>query len=228
MISPAIALALLEADADPAKAVEMAAYHKAPRRYLGLSVPDVEGHVARWRAELDVTGRVALAHGLWESDVHEARIAAAKLVTQARIREDEAAVWAEALAWVPTFDSWALADHACKAIERRLWAFPDRLDTVETWVTDPTMWVRRAALVATLPWTKNRHASTGEAAARERILGWAAGLVADRDWFIQKAIGWWLRSLSLHAPDHVRTFLEGPGAELKPFARREATRRLDG
>jgi 3-methyladenine DNA glycosylase AlkD len=88
------------------------------------------------------------------------------------------------------------------------------------------MWVRRAALVATLPWTKARHPDAAEAAARERILGWAAGYVADRAWFFQKAVGWWLRSLSLRDPDRVRAFLEGPGRDLKPFARREATRRL--
>ena len=58
------------------------------------------------------------------------------------------------------------------------------------------------------------------------ILGWAAAYVTDRDLFIQKAVGWWLRSLSLHDPDRVRAFLAGPGAGLTPFARREALRRL--
>jgi hypothetical protein len=36
------ALAALEARADPAKAAEMAAYHKAPRPYLGIPVPAVD------------------------------------------------------------------------------------------------------------------------------------------------------------------------------------------
>jgi hypothetical protein len=35
-----------------------------------------------------------------------------------------------------------------------------------------------------------------------------------------------LRSLSVHDPDRVRAFLDGPGAALLPFARREALRRL--
>ena len=82
--------------------------------------------------------------------------------------------------------------------------------------------MRRAALVATLPWTKLTHPTPAETAARERILGWAAACVPDRDWFIQKAIGWWLRSLSAHDPDRVRAFLAGPGQGLKAFARREA------
>ena len=227
-LTAAEALARLRAEADPAKAAEMAAYHKAPREYLGIAVPDIERAVAEWRAGADVPERVALAAGLWDSDIHEARLAAAKLLTQARLGEGDPAVWAEFLRWVPGFDAWAIADHACKAGERRLVAVPERLDTVEDWISDPNMWVRRAALVSTLPWTKQNHPTPAEEAARDRILGWAATLAPDRDWFIQKAIGWWLRSLSLHDPARVRAFLAGPGAALKPFARREATRRMPG
>lgn len=220
------ALAELEARADPARAATMAAYHKAPRRYLGLGAPDIYALADRWRAERGVPERVALAAALWDSDVHEARIAAARLLTQARIPDHEPLVWAEALRWVPSFDAWAVADHACKAVERRLVADPGRLDVVETWLGHPVLWVRRAALVATLPWAKLTHPTQAESAARERVLGWAGRLASERDWFIQKAVGWWLRSLSVHDPARVREFLAGPGAALKPFARREASRRL--
>ncbi len=136
---------------DPAKAAEMAAYHKAPRRYLGLPVPQIEALVEDWRATRDIGERVALADSLWQTDIHEARVAAAKLLVQARIRPDDA-VWALFLTWLPQFDAWAIADHACKVAERRLLADPTRLDTVEGWTQSPHMWTRRAALVATLPW----------------------------------------------------------------------------
>jgi 3-methyladenine DNA glycosylase AlkD len=225
-VTAAEALAALAALGDPGRAAEMAAYHKAPRRYLGVATPEVYALADGWRAERGVADRVALAAALWDSDVHEARVAAAKLLTQARFPEDEALVWAEARRWVPTFDAWAVADHACKAVERRLLADPGRLDVAEAWTRDPNMWVRRAALVATLPWSKANHPDEAERAARERVLGWAAALVGDRDWFIQKAVAWWLRSLSRHDPERVRAFLAGPGAGLKPFARREAARRL--
>jgi 3-methyladenine DNA glycosylase AlkD len=220
------ALAALAAAGDETKAAEMAAYHKAPRRYLGVANSAIDALAADWRGALDVPGRLSLARDLWRSDVHEARIAAAKLLTQARIRDHEADVWEEVRGWVCAFDGWAIADHACKAIERRLVAAPARLDAVEAWTADPNMWVRRAALVATLPWTKQRHPDDDERAARERVLGWAAACATDRDRFIQKAVGCWLRSLSLHDPDRVRAFLDGPGRELKGFARREALRRI--
>jgi hypothetical protein len=37
--------------------------------------------------------RVALARALWDSDVHEGRMAAARLLTQARIKTGEVLVW---------------------------------------------------------------------------------------------------------------------------------------
>jgi 3-methyladenine DNA glycosylase AlkD len=152
-------------------------------------------------------------------------VAASKLLTQARIRPD-AGVWALLQAWVPGFDGWALADHACKAVERRLVAEPARIGTVEGWTTHPNVWTRRAALVATLPWTKQNHPTPAELAIRDRVLGWAARYVDDRDWFIQKAVGWWLRDLSKHDPARTRAFLVAHGSRMKPFARTEAARHL--
>jgi 3-methyladenine DNA glycosylase AlkD len=219
------ALNRLEALCDPAKAADAAAYHKAPRRYLGVSVPQIEALVAEWRAEASLEQRTALAAALWDTDIHEARVAAAKLLTQARIRPDDA-VWTLVQGWVPQFDAWALADHACKAIDRRLVADPARLDAVEGWITHPNMWTRRAALVATLPWTKENNPTPADLAIRDRVLGWAATLAPDRDWFIQKAIAWWLRDLSKHDPARTRAFLAAHGPTLKPFARIEAARLL--
>lgn len=215
----------LKALGDPGKAAEMAAYHKAPREYLGVAVPVIDALARGWRAGLDVPGRVDLARRLWDSDLHEARIAAAKLLTQARIRPDDAA-WDLIAGWVPQFDGWAIADHAMKAGERRLLARPERLDEVEAWLDHPRFWVRRAALVGTLPWTHIRNPKPQDLERRERVLSWLDRLADDREWFVQKAIGWWLRELSKHDPGCVRDWLAAHGARLKPFARREAGRWL--
>ncbi|OWU80724.1 DNA alkylation repair protein [Phaeobacter sp. 22II1-1F12B] len=211
--------------ADPEKAAGMASYHKAPRTYLGISVPQITDLSKTWRAELDVEARVALADALWQSDIHEARIAAAKLLTQARLRPDETA-WALICSWVPDFDAWAIADHACDAGQRRLLADPSRIDTVETWTTSEAMWTRRAALVTTLPWTKQNNPKPQELEVRDRVLGWAATYVDDQQWFIQKAIAWWLRELSKHDAPRVIAFLDAHGDRMKPFARKEAAKHL--
>ena len=215
----------LKALGDPARAADMARYHKADRTYLGLANPVVNDLTRDWRKGLDVAERVELARQLWDTDIFEARLAAAKLLTQARIRPDDA-VWDLIRGWVGDFDSWAIADHACMAGQKRLVADPDRLDDVEEWTRSEHMWTRRAALVITLPWTKQNHPKPDDLARRDRILGWVAGYVPDRNWFIQKAIAWWLRDLSKHDPDRVRAFLETHGEAMKPFARKEAARLL--
>jgi 3-methyladenine DNA glycosylase AlkD len=88
------------------------------------------------------------------------------------------------------------------------------------------MWTRRAALVMTLPWTKQNNPKPAELTARDRVLGWAAGYTTDHDKFIQKAIAWWLRELSKHDADAVRLFLDEHGAAMKPFAAKEAAKLL--
>ena len=81
------------------------------------------------------------------------------------------------------------------------------------------MWTRRASLVFTLAWMRSGRSP-------ERMLGWAARLVEDREWFIQKAIGWWLRELSKRDPARVRRFLAEHGPKLTGVAKREATKYL--
>tara|TARA_R110002072_G_scaffold80040_8_gene184176 strand:+ start:2607 stop:3290 length:684 start_codon:yes stop_codon:yes gene_type:complete len=211
---------------DPARAQDMRSYHKANRFYLGLTNPQINDLTQGWRAELDAPARVALADALWQTNVYEARLAAAKLLTQARIRPDDGPAWALIASWTPDFDSWAIADHACMAGQKRLMADPSRLDQVETWVTSDHIWTRRAALVSTLPWTKQNHPKPDELIIRDRVLGWAATLVPDRNWFIQKAIGWWLRELSKHDADRTAAFIAEHGQAMKPFAAKEAMRFL--
>lgn len=209
--------------ADEPRAEQMAQYHKIPRRYLGVTTPQIDELARTWRAQRDLRSRLDLADSLWRSDIHEARIAGAKLLTQARIRPDEDA-WALIQSWLPDFDSWAIADSVMSAGQKRLVADPARLDQVETWLQSDNMWIRRAALVGTLPWAKMNNPKPDDLARRDRILGWAAALVDQRDWFIQKAIAWWLRDLSKRDAPRVTAFLAEYGARMKPFARREAAR----
>jgi 3-methyladenine DNA glycosylase AlkD len=210
----------------PARALEMRKYHKAERVYLGLTNPQINDLAQEWRKTLDAQDRVAVADGLWQTDIFEARLAAAKLLTQARIRPDDDPTWRLIASWTPDFDSWAIADHACMAGQKRLVADPSRLDEVAKWVTSDHMWTRRAALVSTLPWTKQNHPKPQELEARERILGWAAQLVTDHQWFIQKAIGWWLRELSKHDAARTQAFVAEHGSQMKPVAVKEALRLL--
>lgn len=226
------ALQALRAHADPEKAAGMAAYHKAAqfspgREYLGLSNAITGELATQWRKDTpDQAALVELAQALWETDIFEARVAAGKLFLQARMRPDDTLAWDWITSVVPQFDSWAIADAVAQGAQKRLVQDPSRLDLLEDWTTSDHLWTRRAAFVFTLPFVKSRHPSATEQAARARVLTWAAALAEDPEWFIQKAIAWWLRDLSKRDQDAARSWLEQHGSRLKPFAAKEAARYL--
>lgn len=227
MISATAALEALQARADPARGARMAAYHKVGRAYLGLSNALTGALATQWRkAAADPDELVPLAKGLWASDIFEARVAAGKLFVQARMRPDDRAAWDWIRNVVPDFDSWAIADAVAQGGQKRLVQKPDRLDELDGWARSDHLWTRRAAFVFALPFCKARHPSAVESAARLRVLGWAEALAGDPEWFVQKAIAWWLRDLSKRDPEAVGAWLGVHGPRLKPFARREAARHL--
>ena len=219
------ALTALRNAAEAGRAAGMADYHKVPREYLGLPNPAINDLAKEWRGVLSIEERVALADQLWKTNIFEARLAAAKLLTQARISPDQA-VWDLIVSWVPDFDSWAIADHAMMAGQKRLVADPSRIEEVESWTKSDVHWTRRAAMVITLPYTKQNHPKPDELAIRKRVLGWAVRYVEDPEWFIQKSVAWWLRDLSKHDAPRVEYFLANHAKKMKPFARKEAAKFL--
>ncbi len=220
------ALAELRACGEVQKAQDMARYHKAEREYLGVANPVLESFAKKWRAELTLDERLSLANDLWQTNIHEARVVAAKLLAQARLRPDDTAAWLLIASWVPEFDAWAIADHACGAGSKRLVWDPSRVDEVEAWTQSDHLWTKPAAMVITLPWTKQNNPKPAELETRDRVLGWAARYVEDPRWFIQKSVSWWLRDLSRHDPDRVRAHLAAHGEKMKRFAYKDASRLL--
>jgi len=219
------ALAALTQLGDVDRATGLAEHHKMPRQYLGIPNGVLNDLTQHWRQQMSLEARLALATELWATDIFEARLAAAKLLTQARINPD-VAFWTLIKSWVPAFDSWALADPVCLAGQKRLIAAPERIEDVEAWTRSERHWTRRAAMVITLPWTKQNHPKPHEVEIRQRVLGWATRYVRDEDWVIQKSVGAWLRDLGKHDPERVEYFLANNAKYMKPFARKDAQTHL--
>lgn len=219
------AIAALQMQGNAVKAAEMAAYHKAPRPYFGVANPVIDEAAKAWRGKVSLDDRLTLASDLWDSNIHEARVAAAKLLVQARIRPDDGA-WTLITSWVPQCDGEAIADVVCGAGSRRLLADPARIDEVEAWTTSDHIWTKRAGLIMTLPWTKMNNPKPADLTTRERILGWAAAYTDDPAWIIQKSVSSWLRELGRHDATRVYVFLESHGDKMKPSLRKDASRGL--
>ncbi|MFC0202336.1 DNA alkylation repair protein [Paracoccus rhizosphaerae] len=195
----------LRAEADVTRAARTAARHKTGRETLGVPPARIEALASEWRAALDINGRVDLARALWDSDVHEARLAAARLLVQARMRPDDGA-WQAILDWAPDVDGTEIGDAVMAAASRRLLAVPERLDQIEPWVTGANPWLRRAVLVATGPWARMNNLKPADRAVRERVLAWAIKLSRDRNGAVRQAVDSWLRDLDKHDPDRAATW----------------------
>ena len=218
--------ALAALGSDPDKAAEMARHHKVGRAYLGVTTPAIEAVAKTWRETLDLDARLALAADLWASDVHEGRIAAARLLTQARIRPDDSAAWDMITAWVPACDGAAIAEQVAIAGQKRLVAEPARFDALADWVTADHLWTRAAVLAFTLPWTKQNNPKPADLALRDRALDWAGRLAGDPHKVIQTALVDWLASLAKHDPAIAQAFVDRHGAAMKPYALKSARHRL--
>jgi 3-methyladenine DNA glycosylase AlkD len=211
-------LQALRALGSPERAEWEKRYQKSRWEHWGVSLPNMDVAMRETLGDLSQDEALALCRRLWREPVWDLKIVAGRILARKSIARD-AKVLDFVTERMADLDGWAVADNLASVASRCLIEDPGRLDAVESWIENPHLWTRRAALVFTLPWAEEKRDP-------ERMLGWAARLAEDREWFIQKAIGWWLRELSKRDPKRVRRFLNEHGGKLKGVARREATKYL--
>jgi 3-methyladenine DNA glycosylase AlkD len=86
------------------------------------------------------------------------------------------------------------------------------------WAGDEHLWLRRTAIISQV--------GRQDALDQDLLTDAIEPNLADRDFFIRKAIGWALRDHARVAPDWVRAFVDAHAGELSGLSRREALRHL--
>jgi len=215
----------LAALADPAKAGGMRAYLKSELPCLGVYTAEQRrlqrdlfgalplGSVADWQATV---------LGLWQgAGYREERYAAIGLVLDRRY---EAYLTPQALpllehlvvsgAWWDLVDP--LATHGVRGLlERHPAAIRPR---VLAWSTAPDLWLRRASIICQVGRKGDTELDLLHACIEPNL--------ADRDFFIRKAIGWALRDYAWHDPREVDRYVREHEDRLSALSRREATKNL--
>jgi 3-methyladenine DNA glycosylase AlkD len=163
---------------------------------------------------------VAWAVALWRAPVHERRMAAAEILTLAAPRLG-AADLATVERLLRQSGTWALVDglavNVAGAIALR---DPQAWPVVDGWATDVDFWLRRSALLALLPGVRAGRPDLA------RFTRYAEAMLAEREFFVRKAIGWVLREISRRDPDWVARWTQDHLAEMSGVTFREAVRRL--
>lgn len=211
--------------ADPDKAARMQAYMKSAMPYWGAPKP------LRARLTLDVFRRHPLPDpeawrmavlALWrEAERREERYAAIDLASASAYRAfrtlDALPVFEEMIA---TGAWWDYTDDvAIHCLREPLERSPQETGArMREWSRDPNLWKRRASIICQV---NRRDADLA------LLFDCIEPNLADREFFIRKAVGWALRSLAWTRLAEVETYVARVGDRLSPLSKREALKNAD-
>ncbi|GAB4013069.1 DNA alkylation repair protein [Nocardioides ultimimeridianus] len=213
--------AALRSAADPSLAPGQQAYMKSEMPFLGVRVPQVRRIVKEQVRDAGMAkdGRALAAASLqlWDEASHrEERYAASELLARPVLAGDWTLVpqlehMARTGAWWDHVDGLA---HRVAALHD---AHPVATAVlVRRWAVDDDLWIRRLAIIGQL--------GRGDRLDRELLAATIRPSLADREFFLRKAIGWALRDAARAHPDWVRAFVADH--DLSPLSRREALKHL--
>jgi 3-methyladenine DNA glycosylase AlkD len=214
----------MAAAANPEKAVGMQAYMKSTMPYYGINLPEVRAISKRvfdetpyrsceeWRATILEMWRGAR--------FREERYAALYLLRMKRHRECvQPGVLPMLEELVVSGAWWDFVDDLAMVIGDLLRKHPKEVrPLMRRWSTDPNLWKRRVSIICQL-------AFKGETDL-DLLYGNIEPNLADRDFFIRKAIGWALRQYAWTDPKEVARYVRSNEDRLSGLSRREALKNI--
>jgi 3-methyladenine DNA glycosylase AlkD len=198
-------------------------YLKSDLEFIGVTVPDLRRVVkeaVKGYAGLDQRAAVAWAVALWREPVFERRMAAVEILRFAgkQLRADDLAT-VEAL--IRDARTWALVDSLAGDVAGGIaLRDPSSWPRVDAWAADEDFWVRRSALLVLLPGIRAGQPDL------ERFERYGALMLAEKEFFIRKAIGWVLREISKRDPQWAAAWTARHATLISGVTFREAIRRL--
>ncbi len=126
--------------------------------------------------------------------------------------------------WINDIDTWALTDPLAWGVSKLLISNPKLKRILSFWGESEHIWRRRMAIVPYVDLClkgqyRKEYASWILEAIRPHI--------GDKEFYIQRAVGWALRQLSYHEPDLVRCFIDEYQSQMSRLVIREGSRRLE-
>lgn len=199
------------------------AYLKSDLRFYGTTVPEIRraaNDFAREHRDLSRAELRAIVSELWSTDVYELRSAGIALLSRyAALLEERDLPWL--IGFVRRSKTWAHVDWlAADVIGGVVGESRTALRRLPAWARDDSFWVRRTALLAQL------RPLSHEGGDFELFARLAAGMLAERGFFIRKAIGWVLREVSKKRPRLVFEFLRDHRSEVAGLTLSEGAKYL--
>jgi 3-methyladenine DNA glycosylase AlkD len=114
------------------------------------------------------------------------------------------ALWPAIVHWQDKVDDWGLCDALAKIYTRILEIMPDEVyPQLQQWNTDSNLWKRRQSVVSLLYYSRTKKIYL----RFDEIQPLVARLLTDREYYVQKGVGWTLRELHNVYPSKTLAFL---------------------
>jgi 3-methyladenine DNA glycosylase AlkD len=202
----------------------MQAYMKSTMPYYGVTSPQVDAVCKKVFAENPFASCAeweAAILELWRgARFREERYAAIRLVSLKRHRE----CWSPDL--MPMLEEmivsgawWDYVDALAQVVGELLRSHPKKIRPVmRAWSQDANLWRRRVSIICQLSFKRETDLELLYANIEPNL--------ADRDFFIRKAIGWALRQYAWTDPKEVARYVREHAEQLSGLSRREALKNI--
>ena len=214
----------MKAAGDPARAPGMQAYMKSTMPYYGLKSAQVDSICQKVFAEHPFPScrewSVAILEVWRGARFREERYAAIRLISVKAHRE----CWSPALMpmleeMIVTGAWWDYVDSIAHVVGDLLRLHPKQMrPLMRAWSADANLWKRRVSIICQISFKKHTDLALLYANIEPNL--------ADRDFFIRKAIGWALRAYAWTDAKEVARYVRGHESELSGLSRREALKNI--
>jgi 3-methyladenine DNA glycosylase AlkD len=199
---------------------DLRSYLGSPLPVLGVPAAGYRRIVRAFEAHHPSLGRDdlhRLARVLWNGRTFEERMLAILLMDR-HARDLDATSWRILDGWIDDATGWGLCDGlASGPVSHLVIADRRRAALLLRWTRSRNPWRRRAALYAL-----HRLVRSGDLRIPLRIID---RLREDREFWVQRAVGTWLRECWKRDPQRIRTYLERHAGRLPSVALTVATER---
>jgi hypothetical protein len=134
------------------------------------------------------------------------------------------AMWPVVVRWQDRVDDWPLCDALAKVYTRILEILPVEVYAqLQQWNTDTDLWKRRQSLVSLLYYSRTKKQYLGF----EQIAALITPLLTDKEYYVQKGLGWALRELHNVYPKQALNYLKRHIPAVSGMALTTAVEKMD-
>jgi 3-methyladenine DNA glycosylase AlkD len=176
----------------------------------------IQGNVPMHRSEskrgysfsgLPFATQLAIWDELWRTEanfwirLHAYFFLERHIKNEAQLKE----MWPVIVHWQDQVDDWGLCDALAKIYTKILVVMPlEAYEQLKKWNADENLWKRRQSLVSLLYYSRTKKQYPSFNQVRQLI----TPLLPDKEYYVQKGVGWTLRELHTVYPDETLAWLK--------------------